>query len=53
MAPTMTKIAISSWRCTEMMPRTTPSISSATRIAGKVSWTSAMRMITASTAPPK
>ena len=52
MAPMMTNMAISSWRCTEMMPRTTPSISRATRIAGKVSWTSATRMITASIAPP-
>src|SRR5690606_5279628 len=34
------------------MPRAAPSISSAIRIAGKVSWTSAMRMITLSTRPP-
>ena len=52
-APTITNIAISSWRCTEIRPRTMPSISSATRIAGNVSCTSAMRMITASTVPPK
>jgi hypothetical protein len=36
-------------RCTEIRPRTMPSIRSATRIAGKVSCTSATRMITAST----
>src|SRR5471032_126242 len=52
MAPMMTNSAISSCLCTEIRPRTTPSISSATRMAGNVSCTSAMRMITASVAPP-
>ena len=51
-APMITNSAISSCFCTEIRPRTTPSINSATRIAGNVSCTSAIRMITASVAPP-
>ena len=34
-------------------PRATPNISMAMRMEGKVSWISAMRMMTASTQPPK
>ena len=35
-----------------MIEPTTPSIISAIRMAGKVSWMSAMRMITLSSTPP-
>ena len=52
MEKTRTQKAVSSRRTSSRMPCTTPSISSAIRIAGKVSWMSAMRMITVSRVPP-
>ena len=53
MARMTTKRAI--WSCTSRgtAARTMPSISRATRMEGKVSWISAMRMSSASTVPPR
>ena len=50
---TSTGMAISSCRSPASATRATPSMSSAIRIAGKESCTSATRMMTASMRPPK
>ncbi len=48
-----TKGAISGWASRGSTPRATPSINSAIRMAGKLSFTSATRMMIVSVSPPR